>query len=391
MKQAAELLASNGYIYPLFKLNDYVLSNHSIPFFSLFTTSPESYHVNISEGYTSLEKIQCLHKEYKKQLDDQLKAFHGDKMVISGEDISVLDVNGIENLRRYLLEATDQSVEIKIILFCRNPITYARSHIQQSIKGGATLEDQIDNYALFSKTHYTTRVDNFLKVFPRESIQVVKYEDSLLHRNGPLGAFLDIIGLDQQTANLCKSQRFNESASYEAVVLMSAINRNVPKFENNLLNSGREGYKQDLIQKIPGAKFTLPPDFNQRIWEASRDDAHWLCELFSLPEYEFETESLVERDELWSMDALAGIYNIYYRQPELVREIILSEIRAELERNKDFFSAEKKRLLEKFVLNLSTRLPANSRFHKLAFHCKAFGIVAALKIYLNYIFNRCRR
>lgn len=390
MKQAAELLASNGYLYPLFKLNDYVLSNHSIPFFSLFTANPESYHINISEGFTSKEKIESLHGEYKKQLQDQLENFKGDKMVISGEDISVLDDDGVENLKRYLLEVTDSSVEIKIILFCRNPITYARSHIQQSIKGGATLEDQIDNYALFSRTHYTTRVTSFLKFFPRESIQVVKYEDSLRHQNGPLGAFLEIIGLDQQAASLCKSQRFNESASYEAVTLMSAINRKLPKFENNLLNVKREGYKQELILKISGAKFTLRPEFNQKIWEEARNDVHWLCEYFSLPHYEFEAEGVVERDELWGMDALGGIYNIFYRQPEAVRGIILTEIKDELERNKDFFSAEKKRLLENFILNISIKPPSKHQLHKLVFHCKAFGMIATLKMYMNYISNRFR-
>ena len=48
-------LIETGVLYPAFKARNIDISNHSIPFYSLFNKHPEKYHFNVSHGFTTGE------------------------------------------------------------------------------------------------------------------------------------------------------------------------------------------------------------------------------------------------------------------------------------------------------------------------------------------------
>ena len=381
-----DVLISHGCLYPLFEIEGTTINNHSIPFFSMFAKNAESYHPNISRGYDSADKVQLLNENYRKQLTGQLDRFDGENLIISGEDISVLDSESIGRLKDYLFEVTNTDIAIKVILFCRNPITYARSHIQEIVKGGLVLEVEMENYFSFARTHYQKRLGNFLTAFPQDSISVIKYEDAISHKHGLLGAFFDAVGVDQRLARGFDKKMLNRSLSHEAIVIINAINRSLPRFKNNAPNPQRSDYRHHLVKQISGTRFNLDNEYNQKIWEESHEDMHWLCKNFLSSEYTFAQED-VSRNDLWSVNVLEQVHLLLPKQPVVVRDIILSEIVLEKERHEVHFSRKKTNRIERFISYHSSNGPVRGRIGKLVSYYRIFGALPALKSYKRRFFK----
>jgi hypothetical protein len=374
-----DFLLVRGCLYPLFEIDGTLVNNHSVPFYSIFCKNPEHYRPNVLKGYDTPDEVRKLNENHKKQLSQQLEKFDGETLIISGEDISTLDQEGIQNLKEYLFSITNGDAAIKIIFFCRHPITYARSHIQEVVKGGQILEQEMENYASFARSHYQTRLGNFLSVFSHDDISVIKYEDAISHTNGLLGAFLSVVGMDPSLAKGMIRTRRNESLSYESILLANAINRNLPMFVNNVPNPLRSGYNHDLM-RISGKKFTLDSDFNQAIWATCSDDIAWLCKNFRLPEYKF-SEHNVTWNDLWNIRVLEQLNYFLYRMPIAVRDIILSQISADIERYGFFFSQSKIAHIEKFLSYYRVNKLCNIRFANIISHIKIFGATSTYDFY----------
>jgi hypothetical protein len=379
-----DVLLVKGFLYPRFVIDGTMVNNHSVPFYSIFCKNPELYRPNVLRGYDTLDKIRQLNKNHEKKLSQQLENFDGDTLIISGEDISTLDREGIQNLKEYLLRITNGDAAIKIIFFCRHPITYARSHIQEVVKGGQILEQEMENYASFARSHYQTRLGNFLSVFPHDDISVIKYEDAISHTQGLLGTFLSVVGIDLSLAKGMIRMRRNESLSHESILLANAINQNLPMFVNNVPNPFRSAYNHDLIKRISGKKFTLDSDFNRAIWRTCSDDMAWLCKNFRLPEYKF-SEQGVTWNELWNIHVLEQVNDVLFKQPIAVRDIILSQISDDKERYRIFFSQSKIAQIDKFLSYYRVNKSSKIRFANVISHFRIFGAASTYDYYKRKI------
>jgi hypothetical protein len=174
--------------------------------------------------------------------------------------------------------------------------------------------------------------------------------------------------------------RRNESLSYESILLANAINRNLPMFVNNVPNPFRSAYNHDLIKRISGKKFTLDSDFNQAIWATGSDDIAWLCKNFRLPEYKFSEHNATWND-LWNIRVLEQLNYFLYRMPIAVRDIILSQISADIERYGIFFSQSKIAHIEKFLSYYRVNKLCNIRFAYIISHIKIFGATSTCDFY----------
>jgi hypothetical protein len=375
-----DVLLVRGCLCPLFEIDGTLVNNHSVPFYSIFCKNPELYRPNVLRGYDTPDKVRKLNENHKKQLSQQLDKFDGETLIISGEDISTLDREGIQNLKEYLLRITNGDAAIKIIFFCRHPITYARSHIQEVVKGGQILEQEMENYASFARSHYQTRLGNFLSVFPHDDISVIKYEDAISHTQGLLGTFLSVVGMDPSLGEHLKDDRVNGSLSFESISLINAINRNVPRFVNHAPNSEWSACGHRLIRQISGAKFHLDNEYNQRIWSECHDDMAWLYRNFSLSPYEFSDEDASE-SQRWNTDVFEQLHYLFPRLPVFMRDIILSEICEQKAGHERYFSQSKISQIEKFISCHLKKNPSSNRITKLIFHYKIFGLERTCRYY----------
>ncbi len=93
-------LSSQNIHYPVFSCSGtsyQSIHNHSIPLFSLFTTSPEAYSVNI---YWGVNDIEAVNNNYRKQMEEAFESQHD--ILLSGEDIGLLNANELSSLLKWL-------------------------------------------------------------------------------------------------------------------------------------------------------------------------------------------------------------------------------------------------------------------------------------------------
>lgn len=321
-----EKLAEAGILYPVFKIGETNISNHSIPFYSLFMTQPERFHINVSFGFTTQEAISQIHQEYRRQIQEQIVGFAGDTLVISGEDISLLTTDELEKLKAYLLEITQPEVNFRVIMMCRHPVSRFRSALQASVCAfGLPVQKAIERN-LRRTNLYQNLITAFSEVFEREHITVLKYEDSISHSYGPAGAFLAIVDKNMPDKIKPALLHDNPSHKYEAFVLLNAINQTCYPTSGNELQPGRMVELNQLFREMPGQKFMLLRGFSKKVWETLAEDANWLCHEFSLPEYRFQDGDLKPDADMWSRQTIDYLRNVLPGLALEYRKIILREL-----------------------------------------------------------------
>jgi hypothetical protein len=386
------LLASNGYLYPIFKRSGNEFYNHSVVFFSMFCADPINYHQNILNSDTNPEAIETLHKHFHEQLIKQIQNFKGDKMIISGEDISSLWLESLKKFKNYLREITNPDVCIEVILFCRHPVTWSTALIQEVIKGGNSMEKAKNNNKNLLLDYYHNKIIILSKVFTFESIHLYRFEDSIKNQYGPVGTFLSCIHAEDsfiKSLNL-KNELHNVSISYEATRLLNAIYTKAPRFIDHQANPELSNFIPELIHRIPGAKFCLEEHHNFEIWQNSQQDVDWLCKNFNLPLYDYSARQNEYDVDKWSEKSLSYLKKTLPAQPSIVRKIIMREILIEIIRFKKSFSNQKKQSLFASFMYNSFYLELHSRYSKFRYLCKFLGLRLAFIASMNYLIQNIK-
>ena len=187
-KNRDELL-KQGFLYPLFSCGDNAIppfDNHSIPLFSLFSSEPERYPVNIRLGLNNLDET---HQLYRDQLQAALSSEHD--LILSAEDISSLEINEIQQLLEYLQQA---GREIRPIASVRHPYAYHCSQLQQQIKDGTPMVP-------WHHCPQRDRVKKLDAVFKGE-LQYINFESSCVHPQGPVAHLLNTLGINTETIDI---------------------------------------------------------------------------------------------------------------------------------------------------------------------------------------------
>jgi hypothetical protein len=387
---AHSLLEKGGYLYPIFTKRDTIINNHSEVFYSMFFQKPETYHMNVLYGYNNPESVNELNLSYHNQLLRQLNGFQGDKMILSGEGISILWKKPLVNLRNYLVEITNPEVRIEVILFCRHPVIWSRAQIQEVIKGGKNLEEAKKLNTKVILDNYQKKVMVFASIFTFESIHVFRFEDAIQSEYGPVGAFLSGMGVDEsfiKTLNL-KNEFHNVSLSYEATTLLDAIYTETPYFIDNQANPELINFYPKIIHQIPGEKFFLKPNHNHEIWQISKDDVNWLCKNFNLPAYNYSDKQKEDDTDKWSDVTLTYLQKILPEQLPKIRKIILTKILNEIIRYKKCFSYRKKQSLFAFFMHHSVYLEMDSRYSKFRYLRKYLGTGLTFTLGLSYFIRK---
>lgn len=386
------LLASNGYLYPIFKRSGNEFYNHSVVFFSMFCADPIKYHQNIVNGDTNPEAIETLHKHFHEQLIKQIQNFKGDKMIISGEDISSLWLESLKKFKHYLREITNPDVCIEVILFCRHPVTWSTAQIQEVIKGGNSVEKAKNNNKKLLLNYYHNKIIILSKVFTFESIHLYRFEDSIKNQYGPVGTFLSCIHAEDsfiKSLNL-KNELLNVSISYEATRLLNAIYTKAPRYTDHRANPELFNFLPELIHRIPGSKFYLEEHHKFEIWNISQHDVNRLCTNFNLPLYNYSENQIGNDIDKWSDKSLMYLKKTLPAQPSKVRKIITSEILTEIIRLRSSFTNQKKQSLLASFINNSFHLELHLPFLKFMYLCRFLGLRLAFSALMNYLIQRIK-
>lgn len=264
------LLAESVY-YPALQ------SNLTTPLCTMFLPDPR-VHIENRIAALSAELAVTNAQRFQRALEEEISGGAWTTLVLSAEGVSNLSRQSLGKLKSW----AEQFATEWIVLICvRDPLTYTRSVIQQLLKGGETLHELYERLPL---PDFQGKINNAMAVFGKDRLQVFSMHAAATSRGGLVGHFAGVLGLSETLIrDLCAgSNRENESMSQEAVLVLDSLNRLVPMFPSGggvRVNSGRQ---LDIISRIRGSKFELPPEVRARVVAESANDNEWLFSEFGI-------------------------------------------------------------------------------------------------------------
>jgi hypothetical protein len=256
--------------------------NHSIPIYTIFSEKRYDYPIWKVKGL-STEEIDNKKDEYLRILSQELSINSSSKLIISGEDMSILSEVEQEDLCRFL---KSKDFSVKVIYITRDPVAWAVSMNQQRAKGGAKKLSKIN-------PEYRRRLQGFINGFGIENIYVYKYED--LIKKGLINSFSEIFGVKLEDKG-----HLNESMSTEALTLQYIFNNiefsekatNLSLIARNAVGEAIRNFfsVKNGFQKLKLEGFDL-------VDAAVEEDLIWLKEYFSIT-YSYPTSFTTELSDL---------------------------------------------------------------------------------------------
>ncbi|MFM8374100.1 MAG: hypothetical protein ACKOCO_17130 [Bacteroidota bacterium] len=344
-------LAEAGILYPEFYMGEEPVNNHSIPFYSMFCGNPEEYHINVRKDITTEEDVKKLHSDYRKQIESQITNFHGETLVISGEDICLLSKTELMHLQSYLTGITQPDVFFRVILVCRHPVAWFKSVSQTFVKTrGITIENQLKS--LKRQSHrFGNLIQTISEVFGQNCVSVLRFEDIVHHQYGPAGALMEIISEVNPEIIKPEITQENKSGNHETIQLLNAVIKiKSVDYKLKLRIMDRLG---QYLSDMPGQKLMLSKGQSIKVWNILSDDANWLCNRYSLREYEFVNEDIQRDIDVWSKPALTYLENIFPEIPLIYKKMIVLEFLKKIISIRETLSLSKRQELLLFVLSVS--------------------------------------
>ena len=232
-------LQRQNIFYPIFNCpgtNYDNINNHSVPLFSLYTTHPESYPINVCWG---ISDIASVNQAYTQQLEQALQ--RNEDLLLSGEDIASLDADELSNC---INDLSSSGRELVVFACVRSPYAFHCSQLQQQVKDGVAMSP----VGLCPQRH---RIHKLKQVFG-ESLHWIPFAEACRHAQGPVGTFLEFCGIDPTTITIHNS---NEGRSAELVRIQNLMNHHQPRIRDNALNP-----QHIRLRPFQGSRFLLQPE-----------------------------------------------------------------------------------------------------------------------------------
>lgn len=186
-------------------------------------------------------------------------------IILSAEAIISFNIKNLEELKRFLLSVMPNA-NIEIIIFVREFMAWTASSKQQCMKQrGTSTKDYIKlrNGGL----EHTKRISRVAKVFGKNNISVHKFEDACKNANGPVGYFIELLGVDKSSISKFNIIKKNQGVSYKALHLIQYINLHIPQRTNFKFTLGRSTDDTKPLHVIRGKSYKI----EKKITSAFRD------------------------------------------------------------------------------------------------------------------------
>ncbi len=226
---------------------------------------------NIGSNTTSIydnKRIESIIKE--------IEEFDGENYIFSGEDLHTLIYINMHRVKE-LINLLLPECKINVIFVVRDFVPFINSYVQQAAKAGQKL-DAILKYLLQKKGFFKKAIINMRKVFGEENVIVYSFEESLMHKCGPVGFFLDKVGIDKDTINSMNIVRKNESLSNKATLLLLWINEILSIDGSVVMNDKKR--RKILLKKLyaisGGGKFELNNKTIKQFYPYMQSEANWI-------------------------------------------------------------------------------------------------------------------
>ncbi|MBE9489857.1 MAG: hypothetical protein IMY67_06150, partial [Bacteroidetes bacterium] len=323
LQKNRDYLQANNLKYLEFSFLDNDCPNHSIPFYFIYSEAREKYHITIREQLDASEYKNL----FRLQLETNLKT--NNNIIISGEDISKLQMSELQSLKQTLI---DNGFTINTVVFVRSPYTLINSLFQEYVKS---------NMRTPNLSHLLTEqrqdLQKISKIFNK--LEIVSYDKCNTNKLGVIGTFLSILNLHPTDIVIINQ---NISLSQNAIRLMDHINTFEPFIINGKKNARRNNNDLIALHKICGRRFRLSESEINPLKKILEQEALFINNLtgtFFSNTIEFEEEiiwndtsidQLLDALEAIPNNLLVHVYSYFYTEnniPDTLRAKVLDAIK----------------------------------------------------------------
>ena len=243
---------------------------------SFFSTNPLQYVFNVHSGRTDLEIIKKEDAQYIQAFSHELSQHNCSTLILSYEGYVGLDAPAIFELRKYLLDYTDT---IRVLAYCRHPISFAPSEISQRLRMGSPAG--LDDNDRLPIPRFRQYFEKFEKCFGAENMVLKDFHRESLYRQDVVFDFLKEVGFpESHTQELeIASDPINPGLSAEAGLIAKEI-------ANTYRGQGGTGNffakYNPILSGIKGTKIRLSPAESKIIMAASEPHLAYLERNFGL-------------------------------------------------------------------------------------------------------------
>jgi hypothetical protein len=245
------LLRRHGWWVPRLLIRGRPISNHGVVVFNAYTAQPARYRVNAHLGL--LHDLGGLQRSCRQQLE-ALQRVDAPRVILSGESIPGLSGDELERLRD---DFAAMGFEVRPYCALRESLSYATSLVQQNVRGGGANLSRLRQYGRGCRV-LVDRIERLRAVFP--DTRFLSFERSLAHPSGPVGYFLEAIGVPAVVVARIRPVRANESIGDASVRLIDRVNREVPFLVEGRVNPRRGRDDVRPLLHLPGPRFRLRAD-----------------------------------------------------------------------------------------------------------------------------------
>lgn len=308
-----QALAAAGFFYPRSWVKGQVESNHTAWLLTMFKAAATRDGVYRQGGLSEAELAQQRLRS-REALATQLRQA-GDRALMSAEGVSHFSPSELQDMREWFAA---QGWDIRAICHVRKLGPWISSMVAQRVKGPMrlTIAQAVDEFAQ-SASVVRQRIENLRAALP--GIEFHSHEQSLRHALGPVGYFLETVGVPQPQR--LALQRANEGRSDNAIRVLSLINEKYGRFA-----SAAERYPPFLrdtsvmkgLRRLPGPRFVLRKQEVAPVLALLQADNEWLRQALGPM---FHDDELAFHDDacVWSEDGLAQLAAALTRLPPPAR------------------------------------------------------------------------
>ena len=241
--------------------------NHSLAIYSLFADSPERHHLHKANG-RDRSAVQDYIAKVRIDLERAISIVNGRTLLISGEDISVLQQKDLDKLCHYFRGHFD---ELMICGYVRPPAGFISSGFQQRVKGG-----QVDRVSPDQEyRNYEKTFRKFDENFGRENVQLWKFEPKSFPDGCAVQDFCARLDISFPVERVIRA---NESLSRQAVSLLYTYRKFGKKLGFRPMIGGESQKVVAMLADVRNDKFRLSPAIVRPVLEANRADIQWMEE-----------------------------------------------------------------------------------------------------------------
>lgn len=251
----------------------------------IFFKNPELFGEYYLANLTQKDSVQESTR-LRKHLEKELRISGQKPFVLSAEGFSSLTRDQVFRLKQTLSPYFES---ISVIIYVREPFSYASSIAQQYVKSGATFSDilhdtfdvekseqekQILSFSILP--HYKFRIKKFQTIFGADNVIIKSFNPSKFTNNDIVHDFAETLFPDLNIMESISSAKTNESLNHEAVLLLEAVNRAYPLIERRS-NIKRASNLGGILKTVSdGQKFEFSELNLKRFVDLIESDVKWL-------------------------------------------------------------------------------------------------------------------